>query len=61
MAGNPDSPHWWMQPINLEELKTLIATVQRVHGSGKHFAGITMNRIEIALQELQERMENDSR
>lgn len=56
-AGNPDSPHWWLKPMELEELKKLILTVREVHINGLGFCSAHMNRIEIALETLKAKME----
>lgn len=55
--GDPNSPHWWMRPI---ELKELMGLVKLAHGQPSGVASITWNRIEVALIELQERMEKDA-
>jgi len=61
MSGNPDSPYWWLRPIELEELKGLRECVKEAHAKGQGFASVTMNRIKIALEELQERMEKEAK
>ena len=59
--GDPDSPHWWLRPMGLEELVRLIECVKDAHIRGLGFASVTMNRIQIALEELRERKEKDER
>lgn len=56
MAGDPNCSYWWGKPVTHEEVKKLIDTVRLSQQSGKGYAGITMNRIEIALQTLDEMM-----
>lgn len=45
MSGNPNSPHWCMKPIELEELIELIELVRDTHRSESGVASITWNRI----------------
>lgn len=61
MAGDPNCSYWWGKPITHEEVKKLIETVKQGQQSGKGYAGITMNRIEIALQTLDEMMDNQTK
>lgn len=58
--GDAESPHWWMKPITVEELPSVIETVVTAHGKGQGLAGITMNRIEIALNTLLSMMQSQS-
>ena len=61
MAGNPESPHWWMRPIGLEELIELQDLIKSTQEKGLGYAGIHMNRIQVALEELRERKEKEER
>jgi hypothetical protein len=60
-TGDPNSPHWWMWPMTAKELTELRASVKYTHERGLGVASITWNRIEIALAELQQRMDTDER
>jgi hypothetical protein len=54
-----DKKHWWLQPMTLESLRDLQATVKEAHSRGFGMASVTMNQIKIALRELEERMLKD--
>jgi hypothetical protein len=49
-------PHWWMRPHTLQSVRETLAYVIEAHRSGQNMPSIMMNRIEIALEELERRM-----